>query len=98
MVSVSLEGVTKKYGETVALDRVSLEVESGSFFFLLGPSGCGKTTLLRSVAGLVTLDGGQIRFDEEVFRTCLTGETLQAKDALFDVETVLKTVGLITTT
>ncbi len=40
---------------------------------------------------------GQIRFDEEVFRTCLTGETLQAKDALFDVETVLKTVGLITT-
>lgn len=65
MVSVRLEAVTKRYGETVALDRVSLDIDAGCFFFLLGPSGCGKTTLLRSIAGLLPLDGGRIFFDDK---------------------------------
>jgi len=65
MVSVTIENLTKRFGETVALDRVSLRIEPGELFFLLGPSGCGKTTLLRSIAGFNIPDEGTIRFDDE---------------------------------
>jgi len=64
MVGIRLEGVSKRFGETVAVDRVSLEVERGELFFLLGPSGCGKTTILRMIAGFVQPDEGAIYFDE----------------------------------
>ena len=47
-----LERVTKRFGDFVAVDDLSIEVPQGSFFALLGPSGCGKTTTLRMVAGL----------------------------------------------
>ncbi|MCK4283922.1 MAG: ATP-binding cassette domain-containing protein, partial [Candidatus Brocadiae bacterium] len=63
MVGVSLQGVTKRYGETVAVDDVSFEVETGELFFLLGPSGCGKTTILRLIAGFLKPDRGAISFD-----------------------------------
>jgi spermidine/putrescine ABC transporter ATP-binding subunit len=63
---VALASVTKRYGKTVALDAFSLEVRDGEFFTLLGPSGCGKTTALRSVAGFVTLDGGDVYVKGEV--------------------------------
>jgi spermidine/putrescine ABC transporter ATP-binding subunit len=56
--------VTKHYGPTVAVDRVSLEIEEGSFFTLLGPSGCGKTTLLRVVAGFHLPDRGEVYLRE----------------------------------
>jgi spermidine/putrescine ABC transporter ATP-binding subunit len=59
-VDVALAGVTKRYGATVALDGVTLEVGEGEFFTLLGPSGCGKTTALRSIAGFVTPDAGEV--------------------------------------
>ena len=55
---VSIQHLTKKFGETVALKDISLEIESQELFFLLGPSGCGKTTLLRLVAGFYQPDGG----------------------------------------
>src|SRR3982751_3293939 len=64
MSFLSLENVTKRYGETKAVADVSLAVERGEFFGLLGPSGCGKTTTLRMIAGLETPDDGQIVFDE----------------------------------
>jgi ABC-type Fe3+/spermidine/putrescine transport system ATPase subunit len=54
--------VTKRYGEVVAVDRVSFSVRHGEFFTLLGPSGCGKTTTLRLVAGLEEPDDGMILF------------------------------------
>ena len=58
--SIRLEGVTKRYGELVAVDDVSLDVRPGEFFSLLGPSGCGKTTLLRIVAGFERPDVGRV--------------------------------------
>jgi len=63
MVGISLADVTKRFGDTVAVDRVSLEIAPGELFFLLGPSGCGKTTLLRMIAGFEAPDAGEIRFD-----------------------------------
>ncbi len=57
---VSVQGITKRFGPTVAVDGVSLDVEEGSFTTLLGPSGCGKTTLLRMVAGFHHPDQGDI--------------------------------------
>ena len=57
---ISLDRVTKRYGDLVAVDDVSLDVSRGSFFSLLGPSGCGKTTLLRMVAGFEKPDAGRI--------------------------------------
>src|SRR4026207_480150 len=67
MSLLSLNNTSKRFGQTTAVDRVSLEVERGEFFGLLGPSGCGKTTTLRMIAGLETPDSGAIRFaDKEI--------------------------------
>lgn len=63
MVSIAIRSLSKRFGETVALDSVSLKIEPGEMFFLLGPSGCGKTTLLRHIAGFYTPDSGKILFD-----------------------------------
>jgi spermidine/putrescine transport system ATP-binding protein len=50
-IDVRLERVTKAFGETVAVDDLSLDIDEGEFFSLLGPSGCGKTTTLRMIGG-----------------------------------------------
>jgi len=60
---VSLEGLTRVYGATRALNEFSLRVEPGEFVALLGPSGCGKTTALRMVAGFDRPDAGRILVD-----------------------------------
>ena len=52
--------ITPEKQEVNAIDDVSFTIKEGEFFVMLGPSGCGKTTLLRSIAGLESLDGGQI--------------------------------------
>jgi thiamine transport system ATP-binding protein len=62
---VELDGISKRYGETTALDSASITVEDGEFFTLVGPSGCGKTTTLRLLAGFEEPTGGTIRFDGE---------------------------------
>src|SRR5688572_10434632 len=59
---IALEEVSKRFGTTLAVDRVSLDIGDGELFTLLGPSGCGKTTLLRLIAGFYPVDGGQIHF------------------------------------
>jgi putative spermidine/putrescine transport system ATP-binding protein len=64
MARLELEGVTKRYGDTNAVDNVSLVVEQGEFVVLLGPSGCGKTTTLRMVAGFVEPTLGTVRLGE----------------------------------
>ena len=50
-IDIRLERVTKTFGEVVAVDDLSLDIESGEFFSMLGPSGCGKTTTLRMIGG-----------------------------------------------
>jgi multiple sugar transport system ATP-binding protein len=60
MAGVTLREVTKAYGDVVAVDRVSLEVDDGEFVALVGPSGCGKTTTLNLVAGLIDITAGEI--------------------------------------
>ena len=57
---LTIENVTKRFGEIVALDRVSLSLPRGEFFGLLGPNGAGKTTLMSLVAGLRAPDSGSI--------------------------------------
>ena len=62
-MALELRGVSKRYGEVLAVDDVDLVVEPRETFALLGPSGCGKSTLLRLVAGLERPDAGSIAFD-----------------------------------
>ncbi|MFT5366245.1 MAG: iron(III) transport system ATP-binding protein [Candidatus Latescibacterota bacterium] len=64
MVGVTLENVTKRFDNVVALERINLQINPGEFFFLLGPSGCGKTTLLRILAGFYTPEGGHVHFGD----------------------------------
>jgi NitT/TauT family transport system ATP-binding protein len=68
---VEVRGVVKRFRwekkgqrqELLALDGVDLQIADGEFVSVIGPSGCGKTTLLRIVAGLIDIDGGQVRID-----------------------------------
>ncbi len=58
--AVELCGVTKRYGDVVALRDISLTIHEGEFFSLLGPSGCGKTTTLNLIGGFIEPDDGDI--------------------------------------
>ena len=60
-----LEGISKRFGATVAVDDLSLHVEPGEFVCLLGPSGCGKTTTMRIIAGFVEPDAGRVLVNDE---------------------------------
>lgn len=59
--AVVLDGITKRYGDQIAVDDLSLTIQPGEFISLLGPSGCGKTTTLRMIAGFEHPDAGDIR-------------------------------------
>ncbi len=65
MARLELKEISKYFGRTVAVDRVTLEVRDGEFLTLLGPSGCGKTTTLRIIAGLVDPDDGEVLLDDK---------------------------------
>jgi putative spermidine/putrescine transport system ATP-binding protein len=64
MPLLALQGLTKRFGDAVAVDDLSLAVEKGEFVSLLGPSGCGKTTTLQMIAGFVAPSSGAIRLAE----------------------------------
>jgi spermidine/putrescine transport system ATP-binding protein len=65
MEAIRLEEVSKRFGDQVAVDDVSLQIEQGEFFSLLGPSGCGKTTTLRMLAGFEQPTEGSIMLEGE---------------------------------
>ena len=60
MASVSIRDVYKSFGEVKVIRGVSMDIADGEFVVMVGPSGCGKSTLLRMIAGLETVDAGQI--------------------------------------
>ncbi len=61
---VRIEGISKRFGRTVALERLDLEIARAEFVTLLGPSGCGKSTTLRILGGFETADTGRVILDE----------------------------------
>jgi multiple sugar transport system ATP-binding protein len=63
MAQIFLDGIEKRFGATVAVDRISLEIHDRDFLVLLGPSGCGKSTLLRILAGLLEPSEGRVVVD-----------------------------------
>ncbi len=66
MATIVLSGVTKRFGDTVAVDGVELAIADHELMVLVGPSGCGKSTVLRMIAGLETVSGGTISIDGRV--------------------------------
>jgi len=66
MSKLSLIGLTKAFGSTVAVDGVNLTLREGEFVSLLGPSGCGKTTTLRMIAGFIKPTSGTIEMEGQV--------------------------------
>src|SRR5713101_2007608 len=61
---MSVENLSKRYGDLRALDRISLEVPRNSVTGVIGPNGAGKTTLLLGLAGLLPIDGGTISWND----------------------------------
>jgi ABC-type transporter Mla maintaining outer membrane lipid asymmetry ATPase subunit MlaF len=93
--TVQLLDVTKRFGEAVAVDRLTLDVHAGEFLSLLGPSGCGKTTTLRMLASFVSpagtttfpnyvfgLSGGVIRPEVAAMSAVFIGLTLLSSAAV----------------
>jgi ABC-type sugar transport system ATPase subunit len=66
MSGVIFDGVTKRFGDVVAVDQLSLEILDGEFMVLLGPSGCGKSTALRMIAGLEEISDGMLTIGSRV--------------------------------
>ena len=64
MSGVRLSRISKRFGDVTVIDQVSLDIEAGEFVVFLGPSGCGKSTILRMIAGLETVDDGEIHIGD----------------------------------
>ena len=74
--SITINNLTKRFGNVVAVNDFSLSIEPGAFLTLLGPSGCGKTTLLRCIAGLEDPDGGEIYIGDKLVFSYTRGISL----------------------
>src|SRR5438552_16598826 len=60
MAGVTLDHITKKYGEVTAVNDLNIQIRDQEFLVLVGPSGCGKSTALRMIAGLEEISGGDL--------------------------------------
>ena len=86
MASITLNNLTKRWGDFVAVDKFDLEIQDEEFLVLLGPSGCGKTTTMRMIAGLEEITEGNISIDGKVVNN------LEPKDR--DIAMVFQSYGL----
>ena len=75
---IIIKNLTKKFGDVVAVNNVSVTIDPGSFLTLLGPSGCGKTTLLRCISGLEDPDDGEIIIGDKLVYSRSKGISLPA--------------------
>ena len=97
---VTLENVSKRYGQRVALHPLTLEIPEAGTLALIGPSGCGKSTVLRMIVGLVEPDSGEVRVDGEALTLNVerlrhrTGYVIQ-DGGLFPHLTCAQNVGLL---
>jgi multiple sugar transport system ATP-binding protein len=66
MAAVRLHNLSKRFGQVVAVENLTLEISDREFLVLVGPSGCGKTTALRMVAGLEQATAGEIYIGERL--------------------------------
>jgi multiple sugar transport system ATP-binding protein len=66
MSVVVCKELVKRFGDSLAVDHVNVEIPDGEFMVFVGPSGCGKTTTLRMIAGLESVSGGEIRIDDKL--------------------------------
>jgi multiple sugar transport system ATP-binding protein len=66
MTALSLRNIAKTYGNVSVIQGLNLDIHAGEFMVFVGPSGCGKTTLLRMIAGLEAISGGELRFGGEL--------------------------------
>src|SRR5215472_1134410 len=74
MASVRIRGLHKRFGSVHAVRGIDLDIPDGEFTVLVGPSGCGKTTLLRMIAGLEEITGGEILIGDRVVNRMLPKE------------------------
>ena len=97
MASVTLSKLNKKFGNTLAVKNVSVDIADGEFLVFVGPSGCGKTTTLRMVAGLESLSNGEIRIGDRIVNDLPPGDRDLAmvfqNYALYSHMTVAKNLG-----
>jgi multiple sugar transport system ATP-binding protein len=95
--AIRLDGVTKRYGSTTALDAVDLEIVEGSLTVIVGPSGCGKSTLLKLISGLEDVNSGRLLIGEDDVTTLAPGSRdigMVFQDyALYPHMTVEKNIG-----
>lgn len=74
--TITIKNLTKRFGDVIAVNNVSLTIEAGAFLTLLGPSGCGKTTLLRCIAGLEDPNEGEIYIGDKLVYSSIKGISL----------------------
>jgi spermidine/putrescine transport system ATP-binding protein len=95
--AVELVGVSKHYGNVVALDNVSLRIRQGEFYTLLGPSGCGKTTTLNIIGGFIPISRGEVYINSKPVRDAppyrRNVNTVFQNYALFPHMTVAQNIG-----
>lgn len=97
MTQVTLNALTRHFGDVVAVDHINLDIESGELIAFLGPSGCGKTTTLRMITGLLLPTGGDVLFDGKSMLTVPTEKRgavmVFQKHLLFPTMNVAQNVG-----
>ena len=97
MTTVTLQNLTRRFGDSVAVNRLNLAIESGEMVAFLGPSGCGKTTTLRMITGLLLPSEGDVRFNGKSMLTVPTEKRgavmVFQKHLLFPTMNVAQNVG-----